>query len=235
MRVYKQDTQSTVKFAIHAHDIDIERSKDMLTELTLFVPTLNSNWYNEANVWANEVADTYNLSLEVVAKVTSILSPQTAWEDNQNRAVKVIHAWQVSHKKVSCHTKKNMQKAYNVLNGNDVTFGLKTDNFWKTIVNPSHNKPVIDSIAMSCLLDLYDIPGSYGFSDKNYYKAVKVYNYVANSFNVNVSNLQASIWEYAREKKNNNFNMGIAALDLYNCNGATHVNPYKFAEKLKGL
>ena len=238
MRTFRQKNNN-IKIYIHSGDIDEQKATQILTNIASSI-NLNSNWYSEANLWAKETTNKYNISIEQVAKITAILSPLCKWELNKIKVLQVLDAWQHGEK-ISVHFGKNMDKVYSVLENENKTdeqlFGPKTGEFYRNILNPDNtqNNAVIDSIACSILLDCADLPGSYKIAPTEFKKAQSIYANAAQKFNVSVGQLQAATWGYVREKriKNKNItNLMLAEYDALSFQNSS-INPYRLARIIK--
>lgn len=99
-------------------------------------------WYQEAHEYAVGLADQYKVPLIDVVGTISALSPMTGWDDNKKRVEtyyetgKIIH-FSVQQRKVelinSLHPTE--QEVSKILNG------LKTVNFFESILKPDCPKP----------------------------------------------------------------------------------------------
>ena len=238
MRIYRQKS-GAMKVYIHSGDINEQKAIEILTNIASSI-VLDSNWYNETNQWAREIAAKYNITVEKVAKITAILSPLCEWEMNKTKVLKVLDAWQHGEK-ISVHYRRNMDKVYSILENKNKTdeqlFGPKTGEFYRNILDPNNaqNNAVIDSIACSILLDCGELPGSYKIVSSEFAKAQQIYANVAQQFNVSVGQLQAATWVYARKQRNKSKNVGSLMLAEYEKlsfqNSA--INPYRFARIIK--
>jgi hypothetical protein len=98
------------------------------------------SWYADQREIVRELAQSYSLSLSVVAAVVSALSPMTKWEQNIAGAVRLIHAWRNDEQIPDNATlfRSNATKAWAILSG-DITpadafkGGPKTRAFWRNL------------------------------------------------------------------------------------------------------
>ena len=85
-------------------------------------------WYKEAQIWCNLIANEFKLDSYKVAAVLSILSPNNKWERNKQDALAMIKAFvegrTIDSFKV-CTYNPNKVKAWGVLNG-DTTLVAKS-------------------------------------------------------------------------------------------------------------
>lgn len=230
-RVYKQEEAANLKIQINAGAIDVEKSAWFLTNFAKDID-LESTWYNDAHDYALSLAKHFNVDLRKVCDVIAALSPMVRWNYNKKVAFKCILAWQ-SNERVQCHMfKNNSNKAYDILDGKPYKLGQKTKPFAGTIFDPEHTNVTIDSIAMSILFNLADLPGSYKIFSSELIKAQQVYTMVADLYNVTPTQLQASVWIKARQlRQPSNQNVGGQMLEFYTETNIT--NPYIFAERFK--
>lgn len=216
---------------LHTGDIDYVIAKQNLQHIAS-LSGVKSSWYEEANQFANSLAELYNQPFDVVCKVIALLSPLVKWDDNKRRATRVFDAWQDGIK-ISCHIGKTMKKVYTLLENNDtpdnVLFGPKTLEFYQTILDPTHAIPTIDSHAISILIGLPYEPGSYKFNQSIMELAQNIYCEVANELNISPTQLQASTWEYVVMHKEKNRGNGIKMLELFDSLGVDSICPYQFA------
>lgn len=195
-----------IKTSIQHTDISFA---DCVTTLVEYAKDAHSsNWYVDANVWAQSVAKLYNLSLKVVCDVTALLSPLTEWNLNKRRAERVFEAWQRGER-ISVSFKTTMSNVYNCLEGKPFKLGPKTSCFAQAIFEPNNheNLPVIDSLAMQIVLGLGDIPASLGFKEKSLELVQQVYVEAARLYNVTPVSLQAATWVKANVRRKMNRNV----------------------------
>lgn len=233
MRVYRQKNSSNIKIHVHKGDIDYNKAVDCLTEIALFAPKLESTWYDEASDYASELSEIFEVDYDKVCKVIAVLSPMQRWNTNKKMAYRCLLSWR-SGVRTNCHMFSKMtKKAYDILDGKEIkSLGPKVGPFYETILNPvKSTTPTIDSIAMSIILDMHDLPGSYKITPSQLKVAQRVYNEVAKNFGVPVTQLQAATWCYSREKKDANKGIGKTMLEVYETNSS--VSPYQFAENLR--
>jgi hypothetical protein len=96
-------------------------------------------WYDDANIIANRIADSYSLSSRIVAGVIAALSPSNKWERNIRDADNFCRVFAADGDplalKVSTYG-RNRVKALNILNGDDIDAtlnGRKTVAFYHCI------------------------------------------------------------------------------------------------------
>ena len=97
------------------------------------------NWYKDAHEWCKVTAQNYNLSVDTVAKVLSILSPANRWNRNKIETHGLIEAWTNGFnidELTFCTYPSNVIKAVEVLAGiKDLEpKSLKTYAFYKNIM-----------------------------------------------------------------------------------------------------
>lgn len=196
----------SIKVSVHFSDIVYN---DALATLFEYAKDAhNSNWYVDANFWANSVAKQYNLSLKTVCDVTALISPMCEWSLNKKRAERIFEAWQRGEK-ISVSFKKTMVNVYNCLEGKPFAFGPKTGPFAQAIFEPTNpnNLVVIDSLAMQIILGMGDIPASVGFKENTLQLAQQIYIDVAQVYGVSPVSLQAATWQKANVRRKMNRNI----------------------------
>jgi hypothetical protein len=102
------------------------------------------SWYARAcstmHCWALE----FQVEPEIVAGVIAVLSPRVEWNLNL-RAAKSILKYRGKARGIPGYS-RNRNKAKEVLRGNlEVIRGPKVFPFYRTLLNPEHDTPVIDS------------------------------------------------------------------------------------------
>lgn len=197
--------EGQIKTTVQFSDIDFADCVATLIEYAS--DAHNSNWYVDANFWAQSVAKQYNLPLKVVCDVTALLSPLTEWNLNKRRAERVFEAWQ-NGERISVTFKTAMTNVYNCLEGKPFNLGPKTGCFAQAIYEPNNlnNLPVIDSLAMQIVLGLGDIPASVGFKEKSLKLAQQIYAEAAKVYGVTPVSLQAATWVKANVRRKANRN-----------------------------
>ena len=198
--------EGTIKTSVQYTDIDFAGCVATLIEYA--TDAHRSNWYVDANFWAQSVAKQYGLSLKVVCDVTALLSPLTEWNLNKRRAERVFEAWQRGER-ISVSFKTAMVNVYNCLEGKPFKLGPKTGCFAQAIFEPNNldNLPVIDSLAMQIVLGLGDIPASVGFQEKSLELVQQVYVEAAKTYGVTPVSLQAATWVKANVRRKTNRNV----------------------------
>lgn len=206
MKIFRQPKSQTIKTTVQYTDIDFAGCVATLTDYA--TDAYSSNWYVDANFWANSVAKQYNLSLKTVCDVTALLSPLTEWNLNKRRAERVFEAWQRGER-ISVSFKTAMTNVYNCLEGKPFKLGPKTGCFAQAIFEPNNldNLPVIDSLAMQIVLGLGDIPASVGFKEKSLALVQQVYVEAAKTYGVTPVSLQAATWMKANVRRKANRNV----------------------------
>lgn len=206
MKIFRQPKSQTIKTTVQ--HIDINFGDCVTTLIDYATDAYSSNWYVDANFWAQSVAKQYYLPLKVVCDVTALLSPLTEWNLNKRRAERVFEAWRRGER-ISVSFKKAMENVYNCLDGQPYNLGPKTGCFAQAIFEPNNldNLPVIDSLAMQIVLGLGDIPASVGFKTKSLELVQQVYVEAAKVYGVTPISLQAATWMKANVRRKANRNV----------------------------
>lgn len=212
MRIYRQKNGS-VKIAVRKSDLN----KNMaIRELEKFAKDVTpSTWYYDAYQWAQETANTLYYPIQTVVAVTALLSPLTEWELNKRRAIRVLESYNRGEK-VSVHTKSTMAMVYSCLDGKDYKFGPKTGCFYHNILNPSDSNAnvTVDSLAISILLGLGHVPGTYAMKENTLQIAQDIYREVAHKYGIAPSALQAATWEKSNRLRKDNRGLAVVVYDF---------------------
>lgn len=111
------------------------------------------NWFGNAREIASNMAKDYNISLEKVAAIISILSPANNWQRNIIDADNVLNGWAngKTHEIVVTTYGRNKAKALKVLEDTNSNFTFpissryfKTLCFWDNIVDPNSDRVTVD-------------------------------------------------------------------------------------------
>jgi hypothetical protein len=188
----------TIKINYKGHLISRTRVFNNITKvLQQANASENIDWYQEANSWCAEVAQTYSIPLNKVIGIVSALSPLKQWNLNKRIALEFI----ADNK--SGHTKCQMNKANEIMsncNANDEFIlktlnGEKTKNFYLNIkyYNNAENLTV-DRQAIQVALGriLNDSEMNMTTIQYNFFK--ECYIYTANRLNIRPSLLQSIVW-----------------------------------------
>lgn len=166
-----------------------------------------ANWYHEARLYCQTLADSHSLPLKVVVGVLSALSPATDWERNKLETLWLIQTYKgqkVAKFKFTTYG-QNVVKAQNIISGKidpDKAFnektGAKTYHFYKAILEPdSPDWIVIDRHAYAIATGK---TYSAGLRGKQYRLIANRYRAAAKRIGVTPSSLQAVLWVDYRNK-----------------------------------
>lgn len=159
-------------------------------------------WYQDANKFATELSQKYNISVETAAQVIAALSPAAKWERNKQDAAALIEAYYhrgyIGGKAVTCCTYgPNKLKALEILAGRLTLTekqGFKTANFWQNIAKPDNNFHVtIDRHALR-VLEGSDKRGAVAIKPHQYKRASIIYRTLAGEKGLIPHQLQAITW-----------------------------------------
>lgn len=112
-----------------------------------------SNWYQHAHRHVKQLAEKYDVPVEVSAAVCAVLSPNLGWKMNLMAAARVMDNWMHMggaeqypfHSKIPAY-KTNVNKAYKILETGDVSLisGPKVSVFFQSLLNPEQtNKDLV--------------------------------------------------------------------------------------------
>lgn len=104
-----------------------------------------SNWYEHAHGHVREIANEYDVPVEVAAAVAAVLSPNLGWKMNLMATRRVMDNWMHMggaedypfHDKIPAY-KTNVNKAYQILKTGDTSLvsGPKVSVFFQSLFNP---------------------------------------------------------------------------------------------------
>ena len=167
------------------------------------------DWYRQANIFVQDLADKYKLSLYQTAAVVACLSPAVKWETNLKDAQRLIdtfyHRGYIGAKAITVSTYgAQKMKAIEVLTNRlrlSPKTGPKTYNFAHNIHDPfDPNFVTIDRHAWNILEGAMN-SGSVALTTKKYNLAVDVYKVAAKSTGFLPNQIQAITWiQYRKEK-----------------------------------
>jgi hypothetical protein len=171
-------------------------------------------WYKEAQAFAKQQAETYGVSLEIVAGIISALSPGVDWERNKAETLVVLNGDR-SHKFGTYGP--NVKKAFEIRNAglhvNVATFfpANKTYNFYHNIINPADtNFVTIDRHALSVALGA--VRADKSITNVEYRELATAYNKAAKKANLLPCEIQAITWVKWRTAKGYKAKFTIADL-----------------------
>jgi len=165
------------------------------------------DWYSDANSWADLMSQNRDITVSHVCGVIAALSPLKTWQQNLKLSAKMIQT-----RKSVGHTRLCNKKALYVLksDGSDESIleilkGNKISAFYLNIKYPKNGKYLtIDRHALSCLLGYWVTDDDYrGITKSQYEFFVQVFQWTAQSLNVNPLLLQSSTWVRWRKIKQN--------------------------------
>lgn len=93
-------------------------------------------WYINANEFAKQLSEEFNISLEKVAGIISALSVQKSWSVNKRIAREYFQG------KKNIHTKVQVSKCDWIMRGDNIEKclgGMKTINFYHNLLEPKDN------------------------------------------------------------------------------------------------
>jgi hypothetical protein len=195
--------------------VDLPDHKDMVKNV-LYIYTTASiedtsegmRWYSEAFDYCKNLSNVYDIEIERVVALVSVISPGLIWGGNCTIPEQIIDLWTrgVPYDEWVGFSiwPKNLQKAEQILNGNmSVMQGDKVKNFFANIMGET--EPVtIDRWAIRCCFDDPHIQGDkIAPSGKQVYNALAdVYKEVASIVGHEAPDVQAVVWTVYRYKYN---------------------------------
>lgn len=174
--------------------------------------TISTNWYVEANQYAQSLATLYNVPLSVACGVIASLSPLKSWNENKIIAKSFLHNGKGKHTK--CFIDKAVQikqsngdveTIANILNGN------KTISFFINILEPhQQNFVTIDRHALSIALgrNILENEGK-GITFNQYQFFVNAYNVAGTKAGISPVLMQSITWVTWRELKKKQDNQDV--------------------------
>lgn len=179
---------------------------------------LTFNWYKEANLFAQYLAEAYDFSVPAAAAIISALSPQNKWERNQIDAESVCAAleiglkiWNIPVSTYNVNKFKAAEVAYQHRKGSiaeivGIFKGLKTRSFFINIAIPDDPYTVtVDfhaygvAVAKRYASNGRNTVPSIGKAD--YTKVADAYRLAAQRLSVPPSKVQAVTWVVWRNRK----------------------------------
>lgn len=166
--------------------------------------TSSTNWYVEANVYAQNLATKYNVPLSVTCGVIASLSPLKSWSENKRIANSFLHNGKGEHTK--CFIDKarqiklsngDVETIASILNGNKII------SFFINILEPhQQNFVTIDRHALSIALgrNILENEGK-GITLKQYEFFVSAYNVAGTKAKISPVLMQSITWVTWKELK----------------------------------
>lgn len=159
-----------------------------------------SRWYSKANIICQSLSQKYDIPVDTVAKVMSVLSPRNKWERNILDAKNVIiaHKNNIDPENIKvCTFSKNKFKAFNILSGKETIkpSAKKTYSFYKNIL--------LDNSFVT--IDLWHLRACFGktiesgLTPLRYDQIKDITIKLANLHNVKGYEFQAIVWEAIRK------------------------------------
>lgn len=119
-----------------------------INEMSIAEAVKASRWYFEANTFAQYLADTYNVSLEIAAAVISSVSPRMPWLRNKTIAETILTGMgnfaelsaDDAAKEMALGLNSNISMAIKIARGADIDStltGVKRRSFYNNILSPS--------------------------------------------------------------------------------------------------
>lgn len=166
-------------------------------------------WYKDANAYAKELAQRFNLSVSQIAGIIAAFSPQANWLDNKRFTVTFLLT---PNTLIRNYTQDTKARAILTLNNESAIYealsiagkAFKTKAFFKNILNPTVNTGVtIDRHAIAACIQKTDNVESL---DDSYAKVTKAqydffqscYVAAANELQIFPHELQAIVWTVYR-------------------------------------
>ncbi len=165
------------------------------------------NWYANANKFAYDLSERYNVPILNVCGVIAALSPQKGWSENKKIAHEFLSGLERGH------TRQQLKKARQcLLLDKEVEIfdslsigGKKTSHFFMNILQPTNeNFVTIDRHAIgSCIFDYNKIIGQppEQLTVSQYYFMVDCYKIAAKRKQILPNMLQSTIWQAYRRIK----------------------------------
>ncbi len=171
---------------------------DWYTHATATQVLDGSDWYERALEWCTIAAIKYGYSVDVVAAVVAVISPNTKWHINLIMAESLLMGLRERYDgKAFSGYGNNHQKARDIIRTGEVTpyvKGPKVIRFYQAILGYD-TWPVIDSWAVRAATNDMSLNGPGACYDA----IAKAYTDVADYIKMNVHDLQAIVWAVVRE------------------------------------
>jgi hypothetical protein len=173
---------------------------------------ISSNWYVEANSYAQTLAILFNVKLSVACGVIAALSPLKSWDENK----KIAHSFLKNGK--GKHTKAFVDKALQIKQSNGdvetiamILNGNKIVSFFINILEPTQeNFVTIDRHALSIALGrcILENEGK-GITLKQYEFFVNCYKIAGLKAGISAVRMQSITWETWRLAKKKEINQDV--------------------------
>jgi hypothetical protein len=167
----------------------------------------NPNWYLEASIFAQELADTHQINYFKVCGIIAALSPLKNWDENKRIAINFILTGRASHTRLMTQKARTILTSLEDDNLDDTILatlnGNKIKNFFINIAYPAHESAVtIDRHALSICLNRSIKKQDYvGITNLQYNFFAEAYIEASEILNVLPCMVQAVTWEKWRELK----------------------------------
>jgi hypothetical protein len=163
------------------------------------------NWYVEANTYLSQIAEHFHIDLEVVAGITSALSPGCPWKRNVTETYQFIK----SNSKCRVTTYDNGLKARKILRLKrkfywkitNILNGAKIAPFYIALMNPKNNGiPVIDTHMIRAWINNPGLNTKHRefkriySNNKEMNKMKEACIEIANKHSLNIHSVQAVLW-----------------------------------------
>lgn len=191
---------------IYNSEVIQDNLEEMWSAISLSSFLEGKEWYWIANSIAQDIADTYNVPIEVICGVMASMSPQKSWEEN----IKLCKRYIEDPHNFKGHVRKMVGKAhiismwwqgYKDRKGfiERILNGPKIVSFFNNMLNPYDNSYItIDTHHLSICLGDSKIntctPKQYEFLRQETLKFAKKQNLIGNE-------VQAILWTHYRKNK----------------------------------
>ncbi len=163
-----------------------------------------TNWYWEANKYAQYLADKYEVSLSVACGVIASLSPLKRWDENKRIAESFLRNGRGEHTKLFLDKARQIKESDGDVETIAVILsGNKIISFFINILEPDQqNFVTIDRHALSIVLGRSVADGEYrGMTLKQYEFFVSAYHIAGKKAGISPVVMQSITWETWRENK----------------------------------
>lgn len=161
------------------------------------------DWYPEARLEAEIMANTYGLEADAVIGVIAALSPQRHWDRNLIQADQVIRHWLQTGEPLYIHYGRQVHKAVDILRGAnplDILNGPKERPFYLNITTDEWEPVTVDRHihnVWKSIMSLLSI-GVKSLTDKVRRLCIAAFHRVARMLDILPKEAQAVTWVLAR-------------------------------------
>lgn len=179
------------------YNIVRDNIEEILIQSTLDEYKEGLHWYSVAHSFCKELGEKYNIPTMNVCGIVSALSPQKGWEHNKEIADLYFQGI-YKHTKVQINKCHNILKAKSFIEVSSILKGLKTRNFFGSLMYPKDSHYVcIDRHIIKTCFGVYN----HTITDYQYKKLKDIFKIVSSDLGFCPSDLQSVLWILYKNRK----------------------------------